>query len=58
MSEWLGHADYTTTLRVYAHWIPAEVRNTMALPTAAPAPPPVEAAPSNVISLASRRRTG
>ncbi|HEX6577600.1 MAG TPA: tyrosine-type recombinase/integrase, partial [Jiangellaceae bacterium] len=40
VSEWLGHADYTTTLRVYAHWIPAEVRNTMALPTTVPTPRP------------------
>jgi integrase len=22
VSEWLGHADYATTLRVYAHCIP------------------------------------
>lgn len=55
VSEWLGHADYTTTLRVYAHWIPSEISNTMSLPTTAPAPPPAEAAPANVIAF--RRRT-
>lgn len=48
VTEWLGHADYTTTLRV--HWIPAEVHNSIALPAA----PTV---PANVISLASRRRS-
>jgi integrase len=56
VSEWLGHADYTTTLRTYAHWIPGEAHNTMTLPAAAeaPAPPP---SVTNVIDLASRRRT-
>lgn len=53
VSEWLGHADYTTTLRVYAHWIPAEVHNAMALPAASD--PAAEV--TNVISLASRRRS-
>ncbi len=46
VSEWLGHADYATTLRVYAHWIPDARENTM---TARPAPA------HNVVPL---RRTG
>ncbi len=29
VSEWLGHADYATTLRVYAHWIPDTRENNM-----------------------------
>lgn len=32
VSEWLGHADYATTLRVYAHWIPDARENAMAAP--------------------------
>ena len=47
VSEWLGHADYATTLRVYAHWIPDARENTMAAP---PAPS------DNVVPL--RRSTG
>ena len=47
VSEWLGHADYATTLRVYAHWIPDARENTMSAP---PAPS------DNVVPL--RRATG
>ncbi len=50
VSEWLGHADYATTLRVYAHWIPDTRENTMSAP-------PVPAAGGNVIPLAERRRS-
>ena len=32
VSEWLGHADYATTLRVYAHWIPDARENNMTAP--------------------------
>lgn len=53
VSEWLGHADYTTTLRTYAHWLPGEAKNSMQLPTE-PAPAPEVS--SNVVDLASRRR--
>jgi integrase len=37
VSEWLGHADYATTLRAYAHWIPDTRENTTSAP---PVPPP------------------
>lgn len=48
VSEWLGHADYATTLRVYAHWIPDTRENNMSAP-------PTPAAPSgNVVPLRSR----
>jgi integrase len=49
VSEWLGHADYATTLRVYAHWIPDTRENTMSAP-------PVPAPGSNVVPL--RRNAG
>ena len=50
VSEWLGHADYATTLRVYAPWIPDTRENTVSAP-------PVPAAPTgNVIPL--RRNAG
>jgi integrase len=32
VSEWLGHADYATTLRVYAHWIRDDCENNMSAP--------------------------
>ncbi|MDQ3579526.1 MAG: hypothetical protein M3443_18405 [Actinomycetota bacterium] len=48
VSEWRGHADYATTLRVYAHWIPDTRENNMSAP-------PVPAAPvGNVVPLRSR----
>ena len=48
VSEWLGHADYATTLRVYAHWIPDARENNMSAP-------PVPAAPAdNVVPLRPR----
>lgn len=47
VSEWLGHADYATTLRVYAHWIPDARENLMAAP-------PVPTAAENVVPLRSR----
>lgn len=57
VSEWLGHADYTTTLRTYAHWLPGDARNSMQLPDA-PAPATAPTSTSNVVDLASRRKTG
>lgn len=63
VSQWLGHGTFTITLNVYGGYIPQHEggkKAPLARPTTPPAPSPsVEApAPSNVISLASRRKTG
>jgi integrase len=47
VSEWLGHADYATTLRVYAHWIPETRENNMSAP-------PVPATGGKVVPLRPR----
>ncbi len=44
----MGHADYATTLRVYAHWIPDTRENNMS------APPTPAAAAGNVVPLRPR----
>lgn len=43
-SEKLGHADYATTLRVYAHWIPDTRENNMSAPPTR-SPPPTTSCP-------------
>jgi len=62
VSKYLGHESYVTTLNVYGDYIDEAEGGKgtpLARPTAAPASPSVEDAPaSNVISLASRRKTG
>jgi integrase len=63
VSKYLGHESYVTTLNVYGDYI-AEDEGGKATPLAGPTTPSpspeVETAPaaSNVISLASRRKTG
>lgn len=47
VSQWLGHADYVVTMRVYAEWLPAEAAaNTLPEP-----PRKAPTAPANVVAL-------
>lgn len=51
VSQWLGHADYVVTMRVYAEWLPAEAAaNTLPEPPRKSAPA-ANATPANVFAL-------
>ena len=50
VSQWLGHADYVVTMRVYADWMPAEAAaNTLPEPPRKTAP--ATGTPANVVAL-------
>jgi len=56
VSQMLGHAKYTMTLDVYGGYIPRS-EGGKAAPLARPAAPAPTDTPTNVISLAERRRS-